>query len=439
MKILLVGNPNVGKSVIFNCLTGLNVMVSNYPGTTVGFTQGNIDINKQKIKLIDVPGTYSLTPSCRAEEIAVQMLDEMDERDLIINVINANQLERNLRLTMEVLKTGKPVIVILNMWDEIQRKGQVINLEKLQDLLGVPVLATSGIRGEGIDQLVEQITRDINQSAVGKKNLRDPSKQENDLDKIIQAVQTTANHHQSAIIEKLHLATIKPLTGIPLAIMLLLLSIVGMMGTCILLLGFAIIPLLNKLYLPLIEQVSIWLGGTGFIHAVLVGNLVDGELHLFRSMGLLTMGVAVPLMILSFLIGFYLILNLLEDSGYLSRLAVLVDSIFSRLGMHGYAFIPTFLGLGCNIIGVFGVRILETRRQKFIAMTLMAIVVPCIAQIAMMFAFFFGMDIVLGNYRVYAGEIDGVFYHFWQVALTLVIIYIIGGLIMNKFVKRGLY
>jgi len=120
MKILLVGNPNVGKSVIFNRLTGLNIMVSNYPCTTVGFTQGHIDINKQKVKIIDVPGTYSLTPSCRAEEIAVQMLDEMEHSDLIVNVIDANRLGRNLRLTAEILKTGKPVIVVLNMWDEVK-------------------------------------------------------------------------------------------------------------------------------------------------------------------------------------------------------------------------------------------------------------------------------------------------------------------------------
>ncbi|MCL0106216.1 hypothetical protein M1N78_00670 [Peptococcaceae bacterium] len=93
---------------------------------------------------------------------------------------------------------------------------------------------------------------------------------------------------------------------------------------------------------------SIWLGGAGFIHAVLVGELVDGEVSIFKSMGLLTMGVAIPLMVRSFLIGFYLILGLLEDSGYLPRVTVLVDSLFSKLGMHGYAFVPTFLGLGCN-------------------------------------------------------------------------------------------
>lgn len=128
-----------------------------------------------------------------------------------------------------------------------------IDIKKLQDLLGVPVLAASGLKGEGIDQLVEQITWYSNQGAAGENNQRDTGEQNYDIDKIINTVQTTTNYRQSAIMEKLHLATIKPLTGIPLTIIILLLSAAGMMVTCMLLLGLVIMPLLDKLYLPIIE------------------------------------------------------------------------------------------------------------------------------------------------------------------------------------------
>ena len=133
-KISLMGCPNVGKSVVFSRLTGVNVISSNYPGTTVDFTKGNTCIRGAKFELVDVPGTYSLEPTSKAEEVARSMLQE---GDVVINVIDATHLERNLYLTLEILGSKKPTIVALNMWDESKHIGVDIDVAKLEKVVAV--------------------------------------------------------------------------------------------------------------------------------------------------------------------------------------------------------------------------------------------------------------------------------------------------------------
>jgi ferrous iron transport protein B len=431
LKILLVGNPNVGKSVIFNRLTGMNVVVSNYPGTTVDYTHGNMRINETKAELIDVPGNYSLDPSSRAEEIAVAMIDGMTgDDDLIVNVLDATRLERNLRLTLELLKTGKPVIVALNMWDQVEKRGIRIDVERLEAMLGVPVIKTSGITGAGVRELTEHVT--------DARSPHEPIGLEESPEAIASVVRTIRKGQPKQRNGRLHDATIRPLTGIPIAILVLLLSAITIMAVSMSSFMLAVMPFFDAYYVPFVQAVSSSLGGEGFIHDILIGQVEGGELTtmaLFQSMGLLTMAVGVPLAVLGILIGFYLVLGLLEDSGYLPRLAVLVDSLFHRIGLHGYAIVPTFLGLGCNVIGAFGARVMETRKQRFISMTLMAIAVPCAAQLAMLFALFFGLDMAMEGTEIMAGEIEGFENHILIVFLVLILIYVIGGFLMNRFVR----
>jgi len=149
-----MGNPNVGKSVIFSRLTGAYVMASNYPGTTIDYSKGKMRIDNKRYEIIDVPGTYSLDPSCKAEEVAVKMLAE---GDIIINVIDATNLERNLYLTLELLDQKKPIIISLNLWDEAKHKGIEIDEKKLEEMLGVPVVATIALTGEGIKELITRL------------------------------------------------------------------------------------------------------------------------------------------------------------------------------------------------------------------------------------------------------------------------------------------
>jgi ferrous iron transport protein B len=159
-RILLMGNPNVGKSVIFSRLTGAYVMASNYPGTTIDYSKGKMRVDKKKYEIIDVPGTYSLKPTCKAEEVAVKMLDD---GDIIINVVDATNLERNLYLTLELLDQGKPIIISLNLWDEAKHKGIKIDEKKLEKMLNVPVVPTTALTGEGIKKLISRL-REIDEN-----------------------------------------------------------------------------------------------------------------------------------------------------------------------------------------------------------------------------------------------------------------------------------
>ena len=156
MKILLMGHPNVGKSVFFNRLTGANVTESNYPGTTVDYTKGWMKINGEDVELIDVPGTFSLDPKDKAEEVAVTMLRESEDAKVIC-VIDTSKIERGLYLALEIIEEGYPVVIALNMWDVADDKNIGIDVGNLERILGVPVVPTTAISGEGIKELVSRL------------------------------------------------------------------------------------------------------------------------------------------------------------------------------------------------------------------------------------------------------------------------------------------
>jgi len=155
-KVLLMGQANVGKSAFFNRLTGANVAESNYPGTTVDFTKGRMLFQGKYVDLIDVPGTFSLQPKDKAEEVAVKMLEE--EKDaLVICIIDASKVERGLYLALEIIEKGYPVIIALNMWDMAKSVNVKVDTKKLEQILGVPVVPTVATRGEGFKELVSRM------------------------------------------------------------------------------------------------------------------------------------------------------------------------------------------------------------------------------------------------------------------------------------------
>ncbi len=151
-----MGNPNVGKSALFNRLTGARVIESNYPGTTVDYTRGYLTLQGEEFEIIDVPGTFSLNPKDKAEEVAVRILEE-NEGSLVICVLDSTKIERGLYLALEVIEKGYPVIIALNMWDVAKDKNISIDVEELEKILGVPVVPTVAISGEGIKKLVSRI------------------------------------------------------------------------------------------------------------------------------------------------------------------------------------------------------------------------------------------------------------------------------------------
>jgi len=411
-RILLIGNPNVGKSVFFSRITGVKVIASNYPGTTVGFTKGSMKLGEEEVEVIDVPGTYTLEPTSKAEEVASQMLQD---GDLVINVADATNLERNLYLTQELLERQIPVIVALNIWDDTKHKGISIDVAKLEERLGVPVLPTVAVTGQGIKELVDRIpeaispalpqrTHDERWAAVGD---------------IIEHVQTITHHHHTWL-ERLQDASVKPRTGLPIAAFTLVASffVIRFIGEG--LIGYVMEPLFDKLWAPLMMKLS-GLLGSGFWHDMLIGKLFDGEIDFFQSMGVLTTGLFIPLgAVLPYILAFYLILGLLEDVGYLPRLAVLLDNLMHRVGLHGYAIIPTMLGLGCAVPAILSTRILESKRERFIAATLISIALPCAASQAMI------IGLVGAEGWQYVAMIYG----------TLFLVWLILGLIINR-VARG--
>jgi ferrous iron transport protein B len=409
-KILLMGNPNVGKSVIFSRLTGVDVIASNYPGTTVEFTRGRMRLGNELVEIIDVPGTYTLNPTSPAETVAVRMAQE---GDLIIDVVDATNLERNLNLTLQLLKDDKPVVVALNLWDETRHIGISIDTEKLKGILGVPVVPTCAITGEGIKELVSELPQ-----AKPNSFQYDEEKRWEKVGEIVGQVQKITHRHHT-FLERLEDLTIKPVTGLPLAVITLLVvfSIIRFIGEG--LIGLIFEPIFERLWAPLMMRFSNLLGG-GFLHNLLIGKLVDGQIDFVQSLGLLTTGLFVPIgMVLPYVFSFYLVLSFLEDSGYLPRLAVLVDNLMHRFGLHGLAIIPMMLGLGCNVPGAMATRVLETKRERFIAATLMAIAVPCMAQMAM----------VAGLIGMYGARGFGLVFG------TLFVVWVVLGVLLNRFSK----
>ena len=200
--------------------------------------------------------------------------------------------------------------------------------------------------------------------------------------------------------------------------MLISFSLIRFIGET--LISYVFEPLFELAWAPLVEYLSISLGRGGLLHHLLIGTLVDGHFDFVESLGLLTTGLYVPIgMVLPYIVSFYLVLGFLEDSGYLPRLGILVDNLMHKLGVHGLAIIPMLLGVGCNVPGAMATRMLETRREKFIAATLMAIAVPCMAQTAMIFG-------LVGAYGVRA--LAAVFG-------TLFVVWVILGLFLNKIIK----
>ncbi len=488
MKVLLMGNPNVGKSAIFSRLTGTHVVASNYSGTTVEFTRGKLKLEGEPAELIDVPGAFTLEPTNKAEEVAVNMIED---GDVIINVIDATNLERNLNLTLQLVQTRKPMIVVLNMWDEALEHGIEIDVEALEDKLGVPVAPTCAISGEGIKELRDKLPR----AKAGKSDLPEEDIWSS-IGEIAESVQKIKHKHPSVRQELSH-ATVHPVIGPVLAACVLFFSFAFVAYFGDWLAGDVMEETFEFVWEPVTERMSSALGGGGIIHSVLVGQLVQGDdmfhieendaavgawasamedgrlpdglqaafrhnldaeslefirqvherrwlvksrdmksfffvdhnqaLHvreavvdMEQSFGLLTTGLFIPIaVVLPFIFCFYFMLSLLEDIGYLPRLGVLVDTMMHRLGLHGLSIVPMMLGLGCNVPGAMAGRVLETRKERFIASTLLAICVPCMAQIAMVVGLL-GQAGIIGLVVVFA---------------TLFFLWIALGVLMKVFLK----
>ena len=384
-KLLLVGNPNVGKSALFTRITGVHAVSSNYPGTTVGFLEGWLRRGDDVWRVIDVPGAYTLTPTNEAEEVAERMVAE--ECDAVVVVLDATALERNLFLAFQVMERRLPVIIALNMVDEARHKGIDIDPFLLEDLLGVPVVSTVAVSGEGVSRLLDR----LHEASPGREVPSTKEERWAAIGAVTEQVQKVRHRHHT-FLDKLEDASVNSFWGLVIGI-----GVIASSFTAIRYAGEGLIdglldPLFERYWLPVVNYLSGLFGGEGFLHDIIIGRLVDGHIDFEQSFGMLTTGLYVPVvMVLPYVLSFYAVLSFLEDFGYLPRLAVIFDALLHRMGLHGFAIVPTLLGFGCNVPGILATRVPDSQRERFIAATLISVAIPCAGLQAMIIGALGGM------------------------------------------------
>jgi len=378
-RIFLSGNPNVGKSVVFSRLTGLEVISSNYPGTTVEYTAGNTLLAGERFSVIDVPGAYSLSATNKAEEVAANLLAEEDKA-LILNVVDATNLERNLFYTLELIELGAPVIILLNKWDIARRRGVTIDAAALERQLGVRVVPFIATTGEGLSGLKSAVEGfNSGRLPAPAPVPAGPDEKWKLIGRISAGCQKIAHRH-ATLLDRLEDITSSPSTGLPFAAVVMLAVFWAIRFTGEGLIDQVLDPAFRLAWLPLVKSALSGLAEGGFLKTLLLGVTPAP----MESFGLLTTGLYIPFVtVLPYILSFYAALGLLEDIGYLPRLAIMLDSSMHRLGLHGYGTIPLMLGLGCKVPAILAARVLETPRERVIATALTLSLAPCMPQTAM--------------------------------------------------------
>ncbi len=370
-KLLLVGNPNVGKSALFTRITGVHAVSSNYPGTTVGFLEGWLRRGDEIWRVIDVPGAYTLSPTNEAEEVAERMVGE--GCDAAVVVLDATALERNLFIAFQVMERRLPVVIALNMVDEARHKGIDIDPALLEELLGVPVVSTVAVSGEGVSRLLDR----LREASPGRQVPASKEERWASIGVLTEQVQKVRHRHHT-FLDKLEDASVNSFWGLIIGIAVITASFASIRFAGEGLIDSILDPLFEKYWLPAVHFFSGLFGGEGMVHDIVVGRLLDGRIDFEQSFGMLTTGLYVPVvMVLPYVLSFYAVLSFLEDFGYLPRLAVIFDALLHRMGLHGFAIVPSLLGLGCNVPGILATRVLDSQRERFIAATLISVAIPC--------------------------------------------------------------
>ena len=420
--IAFVGNPNVGKSVIFNKLTGQYAVVSNYAGTTVDVTRGNITIGNEQYQVVDTPGTYSLMPLSEDEQVTRDLIIK-EKPNIIVQVCDMKNIERSLHLFCELALFKIPMVLVLNMRDEALQSGIRINIKKLTEILGVPITCCTATTGDGVTDILKIIPQaTISKLNIEYKNNKDISTIENVLKdkssiskalavyllsgdkdikqyvpqkvqekvfklvsdtvkdeykmfaaqifhdnnetilKIVSEVKKIKHRKHKGFMEKLGNICLQPFWGT-----IIMLFIIFIM--------YEFIGLIN----PFIANCFDYLGTGGFIN--FIKDLFVGQYGIFTMAIPYAFAIIFPIVI-----AFFSFFGILEDSGYLPRLSVILNRLFALLGLNGKAVLPMVLGLGCGTMAVLSSRILETKKERMIIVILLSLAIPCSAQLGIILA-----------------------------------------------------
>ncbi len=472
-KIVLVGSPNVGKSVVFGNLTGKYVTVSNYPGTTVEVTRGKGRIGDGEFEVTDTPGMYSLLSITEEERVARSMLLE-ECPEVVIQIADAKNMERMLHLTLQLTEAELPVVLDLNLMDEAERVGMKIDFEQLERELGIPVFATVATEGTGMDilkgrvagygkkaarsvkydQVLESAIKRIEEILPGeyalskraiallllqedpgitalvngqmeeeckrlgkiveetKKSYSQPLNyiitlaRQREVNRIVGKVTTSSVEKTMSVHERLSRLMLHPLIGVPILFAALygLYEFVGVLGAQVL------VDFLEKGVFG--EYINPF--ATRVISSILPWKAAQ-EL-LVGQYGIITLGVRYAIaIILPIVTTFFIAFSIIEDTGYLPRLAMLIDRLFKKIGLNGRAVIPVVLGFGCDTMATMVTRTLETKRERIIATLLLSLAIPCSAQMGVILA------LLAGNTR-----------GLWVFISVMAIIFLFTGYLMAK-------
>jgi ferrous iron transport protein B len=440
-RIALIGTPNVGKSVLFGLMTGKYATVSNYPGTTVEVTYGNLNIADRRYLLVDTPGANSLIPQSEDEQVTRDIL--LNERPTsVVQVGDSKNLKRTLAITVQLSEMGLPITLCLNMEDEASDRGISIDTKELSNLLSVDVVSTVAPERRGLKELrsaiasgkarvpaikvtypedVEEYIQEMSDLLPehppisrrslaimllsGDMTLRDwltgtleanvveeiealrsscHREMSNPFsavvqeawmraaDEMVERVMTRQTEAKGSLLYRLGQATMHPLWGIPILLGVLwgLYQFVGVLGADIMV-GFVEETLFGEYLNPMFTYVVENFVPTAFLKSMLVGEY-----------GIITMAITYAVgIILPITATFFIAFSVLEDSGYLPRLAIMSNRLFNIMGLSGKAVLPMVLGLGCGTMAVMTTRVLETKRDRIIATFLLALAVPCAAQL----------------------------------------------------------
>lgn len=449
MRFALIGQPNSGKSTLFNQVAGYKAETGNFSGTTVKYTESKVRVSGEVIELVDLPGTYSLTGTNPAERESLKYL-ATHQVDVIINVIDATNLSQGLSLTIELLELQKPVVVALNMMDEALRMGILIDRDRLQDLIGVKILPLVASKGRGVRPLFNYALNEAVSQRIPKRHqyhkhieesinkvraklsqlefflppdsvalklletdglLSFVKKQLPEIGVIVQEERKniianlkkepiwlfsaerhglSANYARIVTRQGERRTTLRDkLDDIALHPFWGYFVLVGILWIFFQVI-YSVGSFLEAPLLEFFESLELLLAGL-IDPSSLIADLLIGTLQGISG------GIAI---VIPYLLPFLLGLGFLEDIGYLPRLAFLMDALMHRLGLHGKAIVPFILGYGCSVPAIMSTRTLENKRDRFIAATL-ATMVPCAARLAVIFglvAFYLGPQVALGIY-----------------------------------------
>ncbi len=470
MKIAFLGQPNAGKSTIFNGLAGYKTITANFPGQTVNYTISKVRLGDEIFEIVDLPGIYSLTALDKAE-IETRNFILSGQADVVINIIDASTLSRSLELTLQIAELQVPMVICLNMIDEAKRKGLDINSEKLSKIFGVPVIETIANKGIGLDKIftsakeayfnklipkiqsfhkdienyISEIEKIITANFIpkvprrylaiklleGDRELFEEMKIYNDLlnkvHKIREEIKISHGSPADTVIsserhaltmnifeevtkigeptktlrEKIDDILTNKYLGYPFLIFILFLIFFMVFEV-----GKIIEEPIISIFDSFIQKLPQYISPESFSFFIVKG-LLEGF-----SGGL---GVAIP-----YLIPFFIGLTILEDIGYLPRMAFLMDTIMHRIGLHGKSVLPFIVSYGCNVPGVMATRILESPRDRFITAAL-SVFVPCAAR----------TTVIFGLVGAYIGGVATAALYFFNILIIMIL-----GAIFTKFIPE---